>query len=155
MKILLLSIGKTKEKYLQKGIEEYLSRLKHYTSFEYKEWAGAKMKSDPELLKNLEAEWVFKQLNPTDKLILLDENGKEFTSRKFAAELEHWLVHTPGKVVFVIGGAYGFSDKLKEQAHFLLSLSNMTFSHQMIRIFILEQIYRAFTILKGESYHND
>jgi 23S rRNA (pseudouridine1915-N3)-methyltransferase len=155
MKILLLSIGKTKDKYIQRGIEEYTGRLKHYCSFEYKEWTSGKGKGSRSQIKQKEAKWIQKQISPTDHCILLDENGRQFSSRKFAHKVEKWLMHTQGNLVFVIGGAYGFTDELKKQSDGLLSLSKMTFSHQMIRIFILEQIYRAFTILRGESYHND
>ena len=141
MKILLLSIGKTKEKYLRRGIEEYLGRLKHYCNFEYQEWTSNKTKGSLAQVLESESDWILKQINPQDHLILLDEHGQEYTSRKFARKLEHWLMHTQGRLIFVIGGAYGFTDALKKQSHGLLSLSKMTFSHQLVRLIFVEQLF--------------
>lgn len=155
MKILVLCIGKTKEKYLRKGIEEYLSRIQHYMKSDFREWSASKAKGSQHQIMEEEAKWVRDQMHDGDLLLLLDERGKQYSSKDFARKIEHWLMHTRGRIVFVIGGPYGFTEELKAEAKGIISLSKMTFSHQMIRIFILEQIYRAFTILKGESYHNE
>jgi 23S rRNA (pseudouridine1915-N3)-methyltransferase len=155
MKIKLICIGKTKARYLKQGMDEYLNRLKHYTKFELVEWPGIKNKMKAEALKEAEGKWILDQLSPQDYLVLLDENGQNLRSVSFAKKINQWQVQAIPHLVFVIGGAYGFSPSVYEKANYQLSLSTMTFSHQMIRLFILEQIYRAFTILKGESYHNE
>jgi 23S rRNA (pseudouridine1915-N3)-methyltransferase len=157
MKIILLSIGKTDTEYLRTGIKLYADRLKHYISFESNELPALKKTSgmSPDHIRQKESELIIKHLEKADCIVLLDEKGKEFTSRGFSEFLQTCLNAGIRKMVFVVGGAWGFSDTLYNKANFSISLSKMTFSHQMVRLFFAEQLYRAFTILKGESYHND
>lgn len=156
MQIILLVLGKTTEKWISSGIEIYQNRLKHYTNFKIEELpeirAGGK---SAEVVLGLEATQVKKYLQPGDKLVLLDEHGEHHTSRGFADVLQKWMNASPRRLVFVVGGAFGFDDEVKQLAQHKLSLGNLTFTHQMIRVFFVEQLYRAFTILKGEGYHND
>ncbi|WP_291400038.1 23S rRNA (pseudouridine(1915)-N(3))-methyltransferase RlmH [Daejeonella sp.] len=157
MKITLLTIGKTEDKYLLEGIDIYLKRLKHYIPFrilEIPELKNTKSLSRDQQ-KNKEAELLFKNIQSTDYVILLDENGAEFTSKKFSVYLNKKMVGGQQHLVFIIGGPYGFSDEVYARGNDKISLSQMTFSHQMIRLFFAEQLYRAYTILKGEPYHHD
>lgn len=156
MKITFLVIGKTDEAYLREGIEKYLKRLKHYIVFQYLEipdLKNTKHLNEAEQ-KNREAELILKQLKPNDQLILLDENGEEFSSEGFAAYLNKKMLASVQNLVFVVGGPYGFDPSVYQKAQGKISLSRMTFSHQMVRLFFVEQVYRAFTILKGEPYHH-
>ena len=156
MKIVLLTIGKTSEKYLIEGIAQYQKRLKHYTQFEMLEILNiknAKNFSNAELMKK-EGELILKQLQNSDHLILLDNKGKDFTSTKFAEKLQSWMLSGKKRLVFVVGGAYGFSEDIFARGNEKLSLSKMTFSHQMVRLFFVEQIYRGYTILNNEPYHH-
>ena len=146
MKITLLAIGKTDNKELDKLIGQYTARIGHYLPFELKIIPDVKLAEGKEILG---------ELAPTDKLILLDERGKSFSSREFASFLEGKMLQSERRLVFVIGGPYGFSPEVYARANEQLSLSKMTFSHQMVRLFITEQIYRAMTILRGEPYHHD
>lgn len=157
MKIACWAIGKTAEAYLEDGMAIYLKRLPHYTTFEWMVIPDIKKggKMPPEKLKEAEGEQVLKRLKPDDVLILLDERGKSFTSRSFAEYLEQKQNQGIRRIIFHIGGAYGFSKEVYERAHGKIRLSDMTFSHQMIRLFFLEQVYRAMTILRNEPYHND
>lgn len=155
MKIHLLAIGKTKEKYLVKGLDLYQKRLQHYVKFEYTEWAGVKQFSSEFELQKKEADYILSKLGPHDYLVLLDERGQMKSSLEFSKVIESWQMKIRGTVWIVIGGAFGFSDEMKNEAQLQLSLSKMTFTHQMIRLFIMEQIYRAFTIIRGEKYHNE
>ena len=156
MKIKLLTIGKTDDKNLQILIDKYTNRLKHYIGFEFE------IIPDIKNVKNLsqkqqkekEGELILKKLKPTDTLILLDENGKEFTSIGFSEFLQKKMNSGIKQLVFVIGGPYGFSSEVYKKAQDKVSFSKMTFSHQMFRLFVVEQIYRAFTILKNEPYHH-
>lgn len=156
MKLRILSIGKTNESYLRTGIDEYLKRLKHYISVEWMEKDGIKKskKLSVEEVKRAEKEIVLKELKPNERLILLDENGKQFTSEKFSAHLEKMISHHNSDILFVIGGAYGFDLELHQRCNEEIALSKMTFSHQMVRLFLVEQFYRAFTIMRGEPYHH-
>ena len=157
MKISLLTIGKTEDHYLIEGIDIYLKRLKHYIPFrivEIPELKNTKSLSK-ELQKSKEAELIFKNIQSTDYVILLDENGKEFSSKDFSVYLNKKMVGGQQRLVFIIGGPYGFSEQVYTRSNDKLSLSQMTFSHQMIRLFFAEQLYRAYTILKGEPYHHD
>lgn len=157
MKIKLLAIGKTDDKNLQTLIEAYQKRLKHYINFELE------IIPDIKNVKNLstsqqkekEGELILKKLSATDNLILLDEKGKEFRSIDFSNYLQKKMNSGIKQLVFVIGGPYGFSDEVYKKAVGKISFSKMTFSHQMIRLFVVEQIYRAFTILKNEPYHHE
>ena len=157
MKIVLLAIGKTKEQYLIEGISQYQKRLNHYTQFELLEIPNIKNAnnlSDSELLRK-EGELILQQLQPSDHLVLLDDKGKDFTSSKFAEKLQGWLLSSKKRLVFVVGGAYGFSEQVYQRGNEKLSLSKMTFSHQMVRLFFVEQIYRGYTILNNEPYHHE
>ena len=157
MKIVLLAIGKTKEQYLIEGISQYQKRLNHYTQFELLEIPNIKNAnnlSDFELLRK-EGELILQQLQPSDHLVLLDDKGKDFTSSKFAEKLQGWMLSSKKRLVFVVGGAYGFSEKVYQRGNEKLSLSKMTFSHQMVRLFFVEQIYRGYTILNNEPYHHE
>ncbi|MCX6148606.1 MAG: 23S rRNA (pseudouridine(1915)-N(3))-methyltransferase RlmH [Candidatus Kapabacteria bacterium] len=154
MKIKLFATGKISAKYLNDGIGIYLNRLKHYTNIEIIEFGEVKVKNILEI-KNLESKKIIDKVNfGKEDLILLDEKGKELNSIQFSDFLQKKMNNSKD-LVFVIGGAYGFSDEIKEKALLQIALSKMTFSHQMIRLFFLEQLYRGFTILKGEPYHNE
>jgi len=156
MKIVLLTIGKTSEKYLIEGVAQYQKRLKHYTQFEMLEILSiknAKNFSNAELMKK-EGELILKHLKSSDHLVLLDNKGKGFTSHKFAEKLQSWMLSGKKRLVFVVGGAYGFSENIYARGNEKLSLSEMTFSHQMVRLFFVEQIYRGYTILNNEPYHH-
>lgn len=156
MKITLLTIGKTEDAYLKEGIEKYLKRLKHYIRFEITELPelkNTKALSEAQQ-KAKEAELLFKNLASTDHVILLDENGVELSSQKFSDMLNKKMIASVQNLVFIIGGPYGFDESIYQRANEKLSLSRMTFSHQMVRLFFAEQVYRAFTILKGEPYHH-
>lgn len=156
MKIKFFVIGKTAFPDLKLGEERYQARLSHYCSFERIEIPDVKNPKSlsQEQLKKKEGELVLSRLNTTDFLILLDENGEQFSSPELASWIEkkRWVVNGP--FAFLIGGAYGFSEEVYQRANATLSLSKMTFSHQMVRMIFLEQLYRAFTILKGEPYHH-
>lgn len=156
MKITLICIGKTDEPYLLTGIEKYLKRLPFYVDFklsvipDIKKHKGMSI----ELQKKKEGELILKNINQSDQIVLLDEQGKEFTSVQFSAFLEKKMVGSVQHLVFIIGGPYGFDEAIYQRANAKLSLSKMTFSHQMIRLFFVEQLYRAYTILKNEPYHH-
>lgn len=156
MKITLLSIGKTTDSYLLEGINKYLQRIKHYVVFktvELPELKNTKSLSQ-EQQKNKEATLILKNVSSTDHLILLDERGQELSSVNFSALLNKKMVGGVQHLVFVIGGPYGFDPHIYNRADYQISLSKMTFSHQMVRLFFVEQLYRAYTILKGEPYHH-
>lgn len=156
MKISIIQFGKTHFPFVDEGCDVFASRLKHYVKFETTtlELPPKQRSADGDLVKKAEAVLLLKKIQPTDYLILLDEKGESFSSRQFAAKLQK-LGNTHASCVFVIGGAFGFSDEVYARANAKLSLSAMTFSHQLIRVLFLEQLYRAFTIIKGEPYHND
>jgi 23S rRNA (pseudouridine1915-N3)-methyltransferase len=156
MKICLLVIGKTDEAYLQKGIELFLKRIPHYISFEMKVIPDIKNSKNlsEDQQKEKEGELIFQQLTTSDELFLLDEQGIEVSSVEFARFLEKKMISGIKRLVFVVGGPYGFSGTIYSRANGKVSLSKMTFSHQMVRLIFLEQLYRAMTILKGEPYHH-
>jgi 23S rRNA (pseudouridine1915-N3)-methyltransferase len=155
MKILLLDIGKTNEKYLETGIDIYKQRLKHYVNFEHISLKDVKNQADSKQLKILEGRQFLANIQDDDYIVLLDEKGSEFTSIQWSRQIEKYQNQSIKRVVFIIGGAYGFSQELYDRAQAKLALSKLTFSHQMIRLFFLEQLYRAYTIIKGEKYHNE
>lgn len=157
MRINLLCIGKTDDKEIQNLIKYYQNRLPKHWNFEKVEIPDVKNAKNlsPDLLKKEEAKLFLNQTENSDFVVLLDEKGKQFTSREFAAKIENWMNSSVKKVSFFIGGAYGFSDEIYERANEKMSLSKMTFTHQMIRLFFVEQIYRADQILLGKPYHND
>lgn len=156
MNIKLLAIGKTDNKNLQALIDEYTKRLSFYIKFDLDiipDIKNVKNLSESQQ-KQKEGELILAKLSATDHLILLDENGKSFSSVGFADELQKKMNAGIKTLVFVIGGSYGFSEEVYQKANGKISLSAMTFSHQMVRLFVTEQIYRGFTILRNEPYHH-
>lgn len=156
MKITLILCGKTDDDYIVKGFTMYEQRLKHYISFEtiiIPSLKNTKALSS-EQQKQKEGELIFKNIQSSHKLILLDENGKEYNSIGFSEFIQQQMNSGIKNVVFVVGGPYGFSEEIYKRANGKVSLSKMTFSHQMVRLFFVEQLYRAFTILKNEPYHH-
>ena len=157
MKIVLLTIGKTKKSFLSEGIKKYLLKLKHYTNLESIEIDNIKFSkniSESELI-NKEAELLISKLAPSDYVILLDEKGRQYSSLEFSKKLNNWMIGSKKRLVFIIGGAYGVSKTVSSRVDEILSFSSMTFSHQMIRLFFLEQLYRAYTILNNNPYHHE
>lgn len=157
MKTSLVAVGKTNDAWIRQGISVYFDRLKHYLRFEYHEIEDIRIKAgktDFVRQSMLEGEKILKFIEPGDYVVLLDEKGLEFTSEGFA----DWFIKrqnaSPRQLIFIIGGAYGFSPEVRARANELVSLSKMTFSHQMVRVFAIEQIYRAQSIIKGEPYHH-
>lgn len=157
MRINLVCIGKTDDKEIQNLIKYYQNRLPKHWNFDLVEIADVKNAKNlsPELLKKEEGKLFLNQTENSDFIVLLDEKGKQFTSREFAGKIDNWMNSSVKKVSFFIGGAYGFSEEIYERANEKMSLSKMTFTHQMIRLFFVEQIYRADQILQGKPYHND
>lgn len=157
MRISFWYIGKNKHSFITEAINQLSARLDHYCRFEVKEFKqvkhGEKLPS-AELLKQ-EAKIYLNEIKPGDTFILLDEKGKDYDSRGFASFIEKHQLQSTRHLIFAVGGALGFTDELKSKAAGRISLSKMTFSHQLIRIIFLEQLYRAFTIIRGEKYHND
>lgn len=157
MKVELWVVGKTAFTYLKDGIAIYEKRLKHYLSFQIVVIPDIKKVKNLKaaLVKQREGEVILKNIQKEDLLILLDENGKALSSKEFAGFIENQQISAQKKLVFLIGGAFGFSKAVYERANRKISLSKMTLSHQMVRLFFVEQLYRAMTIIKGESYHNE
>lgn len=156
MKTILILVGKTTDKHFLAGISDYAERIGHYIPFEITtipELKNTKSLSE-EQQKTMEGELILKQLQPSDTLVLLDEHGKELRSIELAKWLEQ-KQQTARRLVFVIGGPYGFSEAVYSRANDQLSLSRLTFPHQMVRLVFTEQIYRACTIIKGEPYHHE
>lgn len=156
MTIKLIVVGKTDISYVQQGIEDYLKRLKHYIPFQIEVIPALREQKNasPDEVKEREAQFILKRIEGADRIVLLDEHGVEFTSIGFSQYLQKQLNASIRNLVFVIGGAFGFSQSVYAVAHEKISLSQMTFNHQMVRLFFVEQLYRAFTILRGEKYHN-
>ena len=157
MKINLLCIGKTDDKEIKNLINYYLTRLPRHWNFEITEILDVKNARNltPDLLKKEEAKLFLNIIENTDLVVLLDEKGKQFTSREFAQKLDSYQNNSIKKICFLVGGAYGFSEEMYQRANEKISISKMTFTHQMIRLFFVEQIYRADQILQGKPYHND
>lgn len=157
MRITILVTGKTTDACLQKLTQEYLDRLKHYVRIDFQVIPELKnTKNLPVAIqKEKEGELILKVLEQGDELVLLDERGKEFTSVGFAGYLENKMNASVKRMIFAVGGPFGFSQAVYERANSQISLSKMTFSHQMIRVFLAEQLYRAMTIIRGEQYHNE
>lgn len=157
MNIKLIVVGKTDEKYLQQGIDIYLNRLKHYVNFEMvviqalKDQKGASANE----IKEREAALLLRQLEKCDRIVLLDEHGTQHTSVEFSQYIQKQMNAGIRNLAFVIGGAFGFASSVYAKANDKVSLSKMTFNHQMVRLFFTEQLYRAFTILHHEPYHNE
>ncbi len=157
MKITLLVVGKTDVAWLREGIDVYVKRLKHYVSFELEVIPDLKRSKNLSIdqQKQKEGELILDKMAPGKEIHLFDEGGKTFSSRELASFFEQKMLGSLKELVFVIGGPYGFSEDVYRQAHSKISLSKLTFSHQMVRLLCVEQVYRAFTILKGEPYHHD
>ncbi|MBU8891444.1 MAG: 23S rRNA (pseudouridine(1915)-N(3))-methyltransferase RlmH [Bacteroidales bacterium] len=156
MKVKLLLTGKTNSDYLKAGIDDYAKRLKHYLPFEMviiSELKNNRKMSEVQQKKK-EGELIMAQINSPDFVVLLDENGSGFASVEFSEFIRKKMISGLKSMVFVIGGPYGFSDEMYKRSDFNISLSKMTFSHQMVRLIFVEQFYRAMTILKGEPYHH-
>ena len=157
MKIVLFVVGKTKEKYLLEGIYQYQRRIMNYINFEICEIPNIKNTkniSNSDLMKK-EGDLILKKIQNSDYLILLDEKEKMFSSSSFAKKIQSWMLSGKKTIVFVIGGAYGFSQDVYNRANEKISLSRLTFSHQMVRLFFVEQLYRGYTILNNEPYHHE
>lgn len=157
MKINLICIGKTDSKEIKTLIDYYIHRLPKHWNFELIEVSDVKnvKKLSPELIKKEEAKLFLSYIEATDYNIILDEKGKQFSSREFAGKIDTYMGLSIKKVNILIGGAYGFSEEIYQKANEKISLSKMTFTHQMVRLFIVEQLYRAHQILSGKPYHND
>lgn len=157
MKILLIQIEKTTDSYLNEGIKVYTERLKNYVQFSTETIVMPKnVRQKPfEEQKRAEAQEILKFLEPSDFLVCMDEHGKQFTSVQFADFLNKRMVSGCKRLVFLIGGPFGIDKSVLDKSSYILSLSNMTFSHQMIRLFFTEQLYRGFSILKNEKYHHE
>ena len=157
MKIILMAIGKTRSRLLADGVEEYSGRINRYLPFEtffLPDVRTTRTMTEP-MQKELEGQVMLERLQPSDYVMLLDERGVEMTSREFAGFVDKRMSSGLKRLVFVIGGPYGFPPAMYERADARLSLSRMTFSHEMVRLFFTEQVYRAMTILRGEPYHHD
>ncbi len=153
----MLTVGKTDKEWVKDGMEIYISRLKHYIPFSVSEIPELKNTSalSREQIKGREGELILKAVKPADMVILLDEKGKEYSSVEWAGYIQERLVSSGKDIIFVVGGAYGFSEDVYKRCNGKISLSKMTFSHQMVRVIFVEQLYRAFTIIKGEPYHHE
>ena len=157
MKITMLTVGQTEKNWIKEGLDVYVSRLKHYCAFSVNEIPELKNVSSlsREQIRKKEGELVLKAVRDSAEVILLDEHGKEYSSTGFAEALERKISLGGRDIVFVIGGAYGFSEEVYRRSNSSISLSKMTFSHQMVRTIFAEQLYRAFTIMKGQPYHHE
>lgn len=157
MKIILIVVGKTDKKHILEGIAEYEKRLSHYCKFELKVIADVKnSKTMPAIVQmQKEGELILSTVRPLSELILLDEKGNEHTSIEFAKFIEKKGISGQRELTFVVGGPYGFSSEVKLAATAMLSLSRLTFSHQIVRLIFMEQLYRAMSIIKGEPYHHE
>lgn len=157
MEIILLTVGKTETVYLQTGIDEYCRRLKRYIPFAIKCLPDIKnaRKLTESQQKEEEGKMILNELSSSDHAVLLDEKGESFTSRGFSEFIQKCMTGGKKRIVFVVGGPYGFSPNVYSRADAKISLSKMTFSHEMVRLFFTEQVYRAMTILRGEPYHHD
>jgi len=156
MKITILFTGKTKPEYIDLGVQDYIRRLMHYTVLKINEIPELKKtKGIPQqAIMEQEGDRILKNIQPEDYVVLLDERGKQLSSTELAGWIQEKELHSQKSLVFVTGGAFGFGKKVYDRANLLLSVSKMTFSHQVIRILFLEQLYRAFTLIKGHPYHH-
>jgi len=150
-------IGKTDDNYLQVGIDKYTKRLSHFCTFNFIELADVKRskKISFEEQKKKEGELILSKIPPATHIVLLDEKGKDYTSSQFAKQIEQYQNNLAKDICFVVGGPYGFSDEVYKQAQGKISFSKMTFSHQMIRLFFVEQLYRAYSIIHNLPYHHE
>ena len=156
MKIKFITIGKNSDSKIESLIERYLTRLTHYVKFENLCLSDVKLSKNDSVERQKELEWraILDVLEISDFVILLDERGKEYTSRGFADMLDNHQIRGTRTVVFIVGGPFGFSDTVYKRANHMLALSQMTLTHEMIRLFFVEQVYRAFTLIRGEGYHH-
>ena len=154
MKITIWSIGKTDEKYLVDGISKYIKRIVHYVKIDYQEFKDVKPGQTIDETLKREAEMIEAKLKPEDTLILMDEKGVSYDSVQFSTFIEKLQNQSSKNVIFLIGGAFGHHKIIRERANHLISLSKMTFSHQMVRLFLVEQLYRSYSIIKNEKYTN-
>lgn len=154
MSIKLFLIGRTNDDSLKDGMAEYTKRLGRYTTFSIDELQVKSSSGEVRITQQKEGEKLLEQIKNTDFLILLDETGEEYSSVEFARKLEQWQVKVAGNIVFAVGGAYGFHADVYKRANFKMALSRMTFTHQMVRLIFVEQLYRAFTIIRNEKYHH-
>jgi len=157
VKLKLVCVGKLSEAFLRNGVDEYTQRLHRYLPFsclELKEEKAGGKKADPRIIRALEGERILGRIPPEAFVLILDERGTALTSEGLAELLERHMVRGTPELTAIIGGAYGLSEKVRERGDMILSLSAMTFTHQMARLFLLEQLYRACTILRNEPYHN-
>jgi len=156
MKLILLVVGKTNETWIQSAIAGYEKRLKHYLPFQVEIIPDLKTTKclTEEQIRQKEAEAILAWIKPGDNMVLLDENGEQYSSEGFAGLLQKKMLAGNRNLIFVVGGPYGFAPSVYETVRERISLSKMTFSHQMVRLFFVEQLYRAMTILKGEPYHH-
>ena len=157
MKVQLIALGKMNDAPLVQAVEKYMKRLVHYIPFQFITIPDVKTTRamTEQRQKDTEGQSILSAIDSRDYVVLLDERGKEFTSREFAAYVDKKTLSLPGNLVFVIGGPYVFSQEVYDRANDKISLSRMTFSHEMVRLFFVEQLYRAMTILRGEPYHHD
>lgn len=157
MEIRLLTVGKTTVKFVADGIAEYERRLRHYVPFSIVSIPDIRntRKLSTGQHKEAEGRELLSQLSPSDYVMLLDEHGKEFTSMMFASEMEKRMASGCRRIVFCVGGPYGFSEEMHRRADAEISLSRLTFPHELVRLLFVEQLYRAFTILRGEPYHHE
>lgn len=157
MKITLILVGKTTDKPVEVGMDKYTKRIQRYLPFQLEvipALKNAKKMSEVEI-KQKEGDLILNKISTSDHIVLLDEKGKEYTSVLFSSFIKKKMIHGMKSLVFIIGGAYGFSDAVYSRAHSKLALSQMTFSHQLIRLIFLEQLYRSFTIINNEPYHHE
>lgn len=157
MQVKLIFLGKTRERYIAEGISVYEDRLKRYFTFTMITLVEQRsFKNSDQIVKIIsnEAKIILKNIKVTDYVVLLDEKGMEFTSKEFSGQMQKFMNTVKSNLVFIIGGAYGFDQTVYERADFILSLSKLTFSHQMVRLFFVEQLYRSMTILNHEPYHH-
>ncbi len=157
MKIELWGVGKTQFPYLQTGIDIYIKRLQHMLPFEWMVIDDIKKSNrlSEAQIREKEGEQILQKVKPTDQLILLDERGKMYSSMDLSVQLNRWMMQGNKRLIFLIGGAYGFSDTIYQRADGKMSLSKMTFSHQMVRLFVVEQLYRAVAIQRNLPYHHE
>ncbi|MDR2086958.1 MAG: 23S rRNA (pseudouridine(1915)-N(3))-methyltransferase RlmH [Dysgonamonadaceae bacterium] len=157
MKVQLLLVGKTTHDFVRNGMDEYAGRLKHYLPFEWETIPDIRNTRNFtfDQMKEKEGETLLKYIQPDDWVILLDEHGREYTSMEFAGYMEKKMLASPKRLLFIIGGPYGFSNKIYAAAREKISLSKMTFSHQLVRLIFMEQLYRAMTILSNQPYHHE
>lgn len=157
MDILLLAVGRTGTGFVRDGIAEYVGRLKRYIPFSFVELPDVRSTRSmtEQRQKDMEGELILSRINSCDLVVLLDEHGREYSSMEFSAYMEKTMASGKKRVVFVVGGPYGFSNDVYARADSKMSLSRMTFNHEMVRMFFVEQLYRAMTILRHEPYHHE